>query len=87
MTRAVATYFARVACVVIEKQIDVRLRNQELAMLNRMYVRKRLTCDLSLSLPWHISIAGSASKAEKVPNLTKPNFSKNARKFSKNIHL
>ena len=49
MTRTAVTHFARVACVVLAKSIDVRLRNQ--ASIAEQDARKRLACSLSLSLP------------------------------------
>ena len=42
---------ARVKCVVIDKQSDVRLRNQ--ASVTEQDVRKRLMCHLPVFLPYH----------------------------------
>ena len=71
-TRTAVTQRARIKCVALDKLSDARLRNQ--ARVAEQDVRKRFIYDLPVSIS--CIITGSASKAEKVPNFTKPTFPK-----------
>ena len=61
-TRAAVTQRAQVTCLVIEKLSDARPRNQ--ARVTEQDVRKRLICDLPVSL-LRVFRAGRAREAKK----------------------
>ena len=74
-TRAAVTQRARIKCVTLDKPSDARLRNQ--ARVTEQDVRRRTICTMcTICLYPSRIVAGSASKAEKVPNFTKLTFPK-----------
>ena len=72
--RAAVTQRARLKCVALDKPSDARLRNQ--ARVTEQDVRKRFIYRYTICPYSSRIITGSASKAEKVPNFTKPTFPK-----------